>query len=193
MDIKYKITHKFLVVFVSGWMFVSNGNAATGDKLIITANIVNLRAAPTVEASVLIKLLKDRKVTEVHRQGGWVEINTGREDVRSGWIHQSLITKETSEESHEQQRFKKFIKKFNDYNEELNKETGKQYFKNTIHKENYNINVIATEDWLKIDQEERSLVLNNIFKLWSDVVPVGNSVSVIILDEQGEQHMIMLR
>lgn len=192
-NIQDKIIQKLLTAIVYGCIFVTNANAATGEQLIITANIVNLRAAPTTQASVLIKLLKDRKVIEVQRQGDWVEINTGRQDFESGWIHRSLITKAMPEQSPEQQRFKIFMQKLNEYNEALNKKTGKHYFENTINKGNNNINVIATESWLKIDQEARSQVLNDIFKLWSDVVPVGNSMSVIVLDKQGEQHMIMLR
>ncbi len=35
--------------------------------------------------------------------------------------------------------------------------------------------------------------LTDVFKLWSDVVPVGSSLTVIVLDEQGEQHTMMLR
>jgi hypothetical protein len=53
-------------------MTTSNSLAATGDKLIITGDIVNLRVEASTEANSPIKLLKDRIVTEIQRQNVWV-------------------------------------------------------------------------------------------------------------------------
>ncbi len=75
--------------------YTSNCIAATGDKLIITGDIVNLRTAPSSSADSPIKLLKDREVTEIKRQHDWVEIETHRKDIKTGWIHQSLLVKVT--------------------------------------------------------------------------------------------------
>lgn len=172
---------------------VSHSLAANGDALIITGNIVNLRTAPSTDAASPIKLLKDRKVIEIQRQGDWIEVKTNREDIKSGWIYKTLIRKLKKKESAEEKRFRIFEQRFNAYKENVRNQNGIPQFKEVIDKGEGTIHVIATEAWLATTHETRGVSLIDVFKLWSDVVPVGSSLSVIVLDEQGEQHTMMMR
>jgi SH3 domain-containing protein len=172
--------------------------AATGDKLVITGNIVNVRSEPSTSADLLIKLSKDREVTEIQRQRDWVEIETNREDIKTGWVHESLLGTMTiiateSPNTSSPTRFDKFKQRFYDQNEIIDKQNGVIYFSEVINKGRGQIEVIATKAWLDSDHEKRGNVTNSIFKLWGKLVPVGNSMSVRVLDEQGEQHMIIIR
>jgi Bacterial SH3 domain len=182
-----------LLVLLCCSINIPNSVAETGDALIITGDIVNLRTAPSTDAASPIKLLKDRKVIEIQRQGDWVEIKTNRDDIKTGWVYKSLIIKAKTRESADEKRFRVFKQRFIDLNQGIKKQNGIPYFKDVIDKGNGAIHVIASAVWLAKTQEARGGPLNDVFKLWSDVVPVGSSMSVIVLDEQGEQHMVMLR
>ena len=182
-----------LLVLACGSVSVSNSHAATGDQLIITGDIVNLRTAPSTDAASSIKLLKDRQVIEIQRQGDWIEIKTNREDIKTGWVYKTLIRKLKKKESAEEKRFRIFKQRFNAYKENIMNQNGIPPFKEVMDKGEGTIHIIATEAWLATTHEARGVSLSDVFKLWSDVVPVGSSLSVIVLDEQGEQHTMMMR
>ncbi len=173
---------------------VANSVADPGDTLEITESIVNLRSAPTMESDVLIKLGKERKVTELQRQGNWVEVNTNRDDLKSGWIHKSLLSKsEITANNDPETRFDRFQKKIEDQNEVLAKQNNAIYFSEAKNKGEGTIEIIATQSWLDLDYDTRSQTANELFKLWGDIYGTGYSISVIVVDEQGQQQMIMLR
>jgi uncharacterized protein YgiM (DUF1202 family) len=175
--------------------YTSNSFAAAGDELKITGDIVNLRAGPSIGADLLIKLIKDRKVTEIQRQKDWIEIETHRKDIKTGWIHQSLLAKATtsSPNTSSPTRFDTFKQRFDDQNQVTKKQNGVIYFSAVKNKGQGQIEVIATEAWINAQREKRGTTMNTIFKLWSKVVPVGSSMSVRVFDERGEQHMVMVR
>lgn len=65
--------------------------AATGDALVVTADVVNVRFGPTTEARIKMQVYRDQQVIELEREGEWLRAeiaDTGGED---GWIHQSLL------------------------------------------------------------------------------------------------------
>ncbi len=171
------------IIFSVCFLFITNIFAENGDELTITGDIVNLRSDPASDTDALIKLLKGRKVIEIQRQDDWVEIETHRKDIKTGWVHKSLVAKET-----EKLRtisisplYKRFMRRFNDHNEVIRKQNGVFYFSDAKEKGKGKgkgiISVIATEAWLNAEREERGESLNEIFKLWNNVVPVGRSMS----------------
>ncbi|MCZ6803442.1 MAG: SH3 domain-containing protein [Proteobacteria bacterium] len=83
------------IIFSVCFLFITNIFAENGDELTITGDIVNLRSDPASDTDALIKLLKGRKVIEIQRQDDWVEIETHRKDIKTGWVHKSLVAKET--------------------------------------------------------------------------------------------------
>ena len=184
---------KSVLIALCFCMLVQHSLAATGDKLIVTSEIINLRAAPSTDAAVLIKLIKNKRVIEIQRQGNWIEVDTQRDDVKKGWVYKTLLKKIAEEPSVAEKRYKVFQKRFADYSKAIKKRNGTQYFATTRNKDETTIDVIATEAWLNAGIEERQTTINDVFKLWSEVVPVGLSASVRVLDEEGEQHMVMLR
>ncbi len=180
--------------FIFCLILISTTYADTGDELIVTGDIVNLRAAPSINAEVLIKLVKDKKVIELQQLGEWVEVETRRNDINSGWVHESLLAGETAKQDTTSLKyFEQFKQYFDDQNDVINKQNGVVYFSGANFKSEWSIEVIATQTWLNADLEQQQNTLSVIFKLWSDAVPIGSSVSVQVIDEQDNQHMLMLR
>ena len=195
-----KSCFNLFIILTFGFLIIVNSFADIGDELVITGDIVNIRIGPSIDTDAMIKLLKDHKVIEIQRQEDWVEIETHRKDIKTGWVHESLVAKVTAtttkppkQKTLSQRRFEHFMQGFNEYNEIIIKQNGALYFLEARDKGKGVIDVIATEAWLNAGREERGISLNEVFKLWSDVVPVGSPMSVIVFDEQGEQHMVMLR
>ncbi|HIF50892.1 MAG TPA: SH3 domain-containing protein [Thiotrichaceae bacterium] len=189
-----------IVVFFIVISITSNSFATVGEQLIIIGDIVNVRAAPSTNSDTLIKLLKDREVTEIQRQQQWIEIETHRKDIKTGWVHQSLLakrekkeTKKSSRNTSSPSRFDKFMERFNEHNEVVKKQNGIIYFSEVKNKGQGQIEIIATDAWVNAEREERGIIVKTVFKLWSNVVPVGSSMSIRIFDAQGEQHMLIVR
>ena len=172
---------------------MTNTYAATGDELIISGDIVNLRIAPSTDATSPIKLLKGKKVIEIQRQNNWVEVQTQRQDIKTGWVYKTLLKKAKQKESLEVKRYRIFKERFASYTEGRQKLNDTIYFVESRDKGEGVIEIIATKAWVYADIEDRATSLNDVFKLWSDVIPVGSSMSVRVLDKAGEQHSVMLR
>lgn len=204
----------FVFMSFASCCFIANSYAEPGDELVVTGSIVNLRTAASTASEAALKLLQGRKVIEIQRLDDWVEIETGRSDIRTGWLHQSLVAKASEvdlsifEKTEPEEvkltiaeqmaksdinRFEHFMQRFNDRNEVTIKQGGIIYFSDAKQNDDNAIKVIATEAWLTAEIEERQNTLSEVFKLWSDVVPVGSSITMKVFDEQGEQHMVMLR
>jgi len=65
--------------------------AATGDALIVTGNGVNVRAAPSGDAAIRMRVYRDQQVIELQREGSWVRAEVAGTDGQEGWIHSSLL------------------------------------------------------------------------------------------------------
>jgi hypothetical protein len=65
--------------------------AATGDALIVTGNGVNVRAGPSGDAAILMRVHRDQQVIELQREGEWVRGEIAGTDGQEGWIHSSLL------------------------------------------------------------------------------------------------------
>ena len=65
--------------------------AATGDALVVTGNGVNVRAAPSGDAAVRMRVNRDQQVIELEREGSWVRAEIAGTNGQEGWIHSSLL------------------------------------------------------------------------------------------------------
>lgn len=190
----FNIKHIIILIFACCFI-LNNSLAEEGDDLIIIGDIVNLRTGPASDSEVALKLVKDRKLIEIQRQGEWVEVETNREDITTGWVHKSLVkhNKAIGRPLSADKRFERFKQRFDDQNEVLTKQNGDTYFIDVKDEGEGTLGVIASAFWINAEREERERTINTVFKLWSNVVPVGSSMALIVFDEQGEQHMVMLR
>lgn len=183
-----------LLVLVVFLLHTFDSLAAKGDELVVIESLVNVRSEPSSESESILKLKKDRKVTEIQRQKNWVEVDLRRDDIKTGWIYKPLLAKTTaSKNTSSRTPFDKFMQQFNVHNDVFKKQNGIIHFTKVIYKDKGDIELIATNVWLNSDIETRNNSLSEIFDLWSKFVPVGSSISIQVLDELGDQYTLMMR
>jgi hypothetical protein len=71
--------------------------ADTGDALLVTGNGVNVRAGPSEDAPIRMRVHRDQQVIELQREGDWVRAEIAGTDGQEGWIHSSLLAAPTEE------------------------------------------------------------------------------------------------
>jgi hypothetical protein len=72
--------------------------AATGDVLIVTGDGVNVRAGPSGDAVVRMRVHSGQEVVELQREGSWVRAEIAGTDGEEGWIHSSLLARPGTDE-----------------------------------------------------------------------------------------------
>ena len=80
-----------LSLFILFLLAPAVATADTGDRLYVKYPVVNLRSGPDITYPVTLKLNKGTALIEVQRQGSWVQVATGRGDVKSGWLYADLL------------------------------------------------------------------------------------------------------
>jgi hypothetical protein len=64
--------------------------AAPGDALVVSGELVNMRAGPGMEYRVRLQVQRDQPAVELAREGEWVQLRL-TDVAAEGWIHQSLL------------------------------------------------------------------------------------------------------
>jgi uncharacterized protein YgiM (DUF1202 family) len=71
--------------------------ADTGDALLVTGNGVNVRAGPSEDAAVRMRVHRGQQVIELQREGSWVRAEIAGTGGQEGWIHSSLLAEPAEE------------------------------------------------------------------------------------------------
>jgi uncharacterized protein YraI len=64
--------------------------ATPGDALVVSGELVNVRAGPGMEYGVRLQVQRDQPAVELAREGEWVQLKL-TDAAAEGWIHQSLL------------------------------------------------------------------------------------------------------
>jgi hypothetical protein len=80
-----------LGALVLALLLAAPAQAATGDALIVQGDGVNVRAAPSGDAPVRMRVHRHQQVIELQREGPWVRAEIAGTDGEEGWIHGSLL------------------------------------------------------------------------------------------------------
>jgi len=181
-------------------LFALTTSAATENLLVVSASLVNVREYPATTAPILIKLSEGRVVTEIQRQQNWIEIRIDNAVIESGWVHQEFLsplpliaTNEVELLTVDSSRFENFIEKFEILNAGTQEHVGFIPFSKAEQSGVDTVTVTATPDWFKATRIQRQDILSAVFNLWSDAVEAGISITVQVLDENNEYHMVMFR
>lgn len=70
--------------------------AAPGDALVVSGELVNVRAGPGMEYRVRLQVQRDQAAVELAREGEWVQLKL-TDAAAEGWIHQSLLEAATGD------------------------------------------------------------------------------------------------
>lgn len=176
-------------------------SAAAGDELAVTGSIVNLRAGPSLDADVLMRLEQGRVLVELDRRSKWVHVSTGRDDIRSGWIYADLVrvmpeaqdAKRGNEEDTVDDLVALFKQALAEYNTRKNRESGYAYFIEPEYTGDGVIVVTGTEPWLQLPMEQRMEDLADVFEIWAAAVGEGPPITINVMDAAGEKQMTMYR
>jgi hypothetical protein len=82
--------HRAAVVASCIALFGKLALAAPGDGLVVTGDLVNVRAGPGMEYPVRLQVHRNQPAAELARVGRWVQVELTDPAVK-GWIHQSLL------------------------------------------------------------------------------------------------------
>lgn len=154
---------------------------------------MNLRENPATDASILLQLEKGHPLHEIQRDGDWVQVATGLEEIKSGWVYAALISTDRNRMAGGQRINNDIVALFKQAFAEYNRRGGKGLFPEAEYRGDGVMQVTATDAWLARPLRERQQSLNELFALWAAAVGEGVSISVDIADEQGQRHMTMFR
>jgi Bacterial SH3 domain len=71
--------------------------AAPGDALVVSGELVNMRAGPGMEYRVRLQVQRNQPAAELAREGEWIRLKLTDAAV-DGWIHQSLLEPATGDQ-----------------------------------------------------------------------------------------------
>ena len=71
-------------------LFAKSVLAAPGDGLVVTGDLVNVRAGPSMESRVSLQVQRHQRALELERDREWVRVELAGQG-EQGWIHQSLL------------------------------------------------------------------------------------------------------
>lgn len=177
------------------FIFVYPAIADRGDTLLISGDIVNLRAKPSMTSVIYKRLAKNNEVIEISRYQEWVEVTTNSKNLDYGWIHQSLLNTATGQpiSTANNKKFEIFRTHFVLLLKNYEENMGKLPFSGVELIDKGTLQVTATDYWFALEPEQRNTVLTEVFDLWRKYVDTGISVMVEIVDDIGGQHMMMFK
>jgi hypothetical protein len=174
-----------------------SAKAAPGDELVITGFIVNLRAQPSKDAAVLLKLKEDITVVEIQREGDWVQVYNEHAGVPTGWVHNSLIvpvsTSNTTAIINHTEAYNRFMTAYNKLSESWKQIHGVLPFVTVAEYINRKIRITAKTEWLQAERTEREQMVADLFKIWSQIIEPGLTAEIEIVDTNGNKLMSMFR
>ena len=162
--------------------------AAPGDTLYAQGNLVNVRSAPSISASVLMKLGMGHKLIEFERKNGWVHVGIVRMGGADGWIFDRFVGAERAggeSVATADQRFTNFEKSVFDLNERVRQTAGVDFFTEVENLGDGIVWVTATNAWVEASHSDRESNLNTLFDLWDAAEGSGLPIMVQIVEQQG--------
>ena len=167
--------------------FASVAMAATGNRLLVQGNAVNVREAPSTNAAIVLQLNLGHELLEIRRSGDWVNVGIARTDGKDGWVHASLVGAYSPGGGivvPPDPKFDKFLQALWGINY-LAKTMGFDLFIGAENLGDGIINVTTTDVWLSTPNDIRHDNLNTLFNLWDAAEGTGLPILVRIVDGRG--------
>jgi hypothetical protein len=76
---------------------------------------VNFRSEGSRNSAVTTKLPRALKLVKIQPQGDWMEVETGRKDIKTGWTHGSSLSRTTETKNASEQRAAPSVNLFNKF------------------------------------------------------------------------------
>lgn len=160
--------------------------AAVGEAWFSRGDDVNVRAAPALDAAVVMRIDKGHKVVEFGREGPWVRVRVSGGEEPFGWVHSSLLGRDNP-------AFANFKAAVEHLNGTVRAQIGKDFFTHVQDMGDGIVQVTATDLWFSGTLADRQSNLRTIFNLWDAADGTGLAIMVRIADRDGELRMHMKR
>ena len=164
--------------------------AAPGDIYEVNADLVNLRAGPSNEASVRDRVSGGTQVIELERDGNWYGIRT-LDSGLDGWIYGDLLNRVSSSGLSDNRPDAGFAEYSSDFDElvgQINDRLGFAIVESVASEENH-LTIEPTDAWLRASsQDAHALATTAVYGMWKNYnnnAPVG----VVFLDENDQTYV----
>ncbi|MBF8270520.1 MAG: putative N-acetylmuramoyl-L-alanine amidase, partial [Gammaproteobacteria bacterium] len=179
-------------IIIAG-LFSGNVAATPGDRLSVTVKRANVRTGPSTSHPIVYQLQRGSKVIELQHKDDWIEVDSKDSNSKSGWIHSTLLSKDTAGEKpitsnktvSSDPLFDLFMQAFEQYQAKVKTNTGQTYFAKVENPGNRVIQLTITNDWVNLSRPERDAQLTEIFNIWNAAVGDDLPITVDIIDQDG--------
>ena len=162
--------------------------AAPGDVLYSKGDNVNVRAEPSMKATVILQIDRGHKLIEFDRAGDWVNVGVERTGGKDGWVHESLVTATDpggGSSAQPDPAFDRFKDAVTLLNEKVRQRVGGVFFDRVENMGDGIVQLRATRLWLSGGRADQEGNLDTLFSLWDAAEGSGLPISVRIVDRSG--------
>ena len=188
----------------SAWGFAlallaSAAVAAPGDPLVVTSDVVNVRAGPGTDNPVLFHVARAQQVVELTRSGNWVQVQIP-DEAADGWIHQSLLrvvaraqpategeaaTVGARSAPSESEAIALFRSNVTELNARAVAVAGVELFAGAEPADGGTVRVMVTETWDLIPEAGQRSYTNALFEQWRNAAGGAEPLRVQVVDPDG--------
>jgi hypothetical protein len=180
-------------------LFATAALAAPGDPLVITSDVVNVRAGPGTDNPVLFHVARDQQVVELTRTGNWIQVQIP-DEAADGWIHHSLLqavepaqpapdaaaaTVGSPSAPSEAEALALFRRNVTELNARAVAVAGVELFAGAEPANGGTIRVMVTETWDLIPEAGQKSYTNALFEQWRAAAGGDDPLRVQVVDPDG--------
>jgi hypothetical protein len=173
--------------------------AAPGDPLVVTSDVVNVRAGPGTDNPVLFHVARDQQVVELTRTGNWIQVQIP-DEAADGWIHQSLLqvveraqpapdgvagTVDARSAPSGSEAIALFRSNVTELNARAVAVAGVELFAGAEPADGGTVRVMVTEVWDLIPEAGQQSYTNALFVQWRDAAGGAEPLRVQVVDPDG--------
>ena len=159
--------------------------AATGDRLFIVTDGVNVRAGPSLDEAVQTKVNKGHALVEVERDGDWVRVKLSESGDREGWVHGSLVSR-INAGGKTDAGFDRFLASAGVLNDRTRIRSQTDFFNEIRNLGGGTLEVTASDGWLALAESLKTADLDTLLGLWVSADGGQRPVMLRIVDRGGE-------
>lgn len=163
--------------------------AASGDKLFINGENVNIRSGPGTDFEIVTTLDRGHELIEFGREGDWINVGIARADGRDGWVLSTLVAASDPggmAVARPSVAFTKFRISVDALNQSMERQIGATLYSDVRDIGDGIVQLTATPTWLAASLPDRESNLETLFKIWSAAEGTGQPIRVRIVDGNGQ-------
>lgn len=183
---------RFSVPALAIMLAAGAAHAGPGDLLEVTADLVNLRAAPSDGADIRDRLKGGSQVIELRRDGGWYGVRSV-DGGQEGWVYGRLlknVSRSSLSESDVGAGFGELSPDFDLLVAQINERLGVDLIEGVTEADG-RLTIRPTPNWLRrSSQEAQVFAATAIYLMWKNHRE-GEPATLEMLDADGEKYVVI--